>query len=157
MQQLLTPSARVLQEDKRNDWKFIWAKGVGRNERQRTQPLDLQNTTQPSYRLKLPSRLITEMYSQPPPSEQGDWSRGDPKGPEPAKEKEDQASITGNTAKDGDPKSNGGDQYADTAGDGELERDLDAADEESISSREDDGTPGRRTHNALKMKEGTYN
>ena len=29
MQQLLTPSARVLQEDKPNEWKFIWGKGFG--------------------------------------------------------------------------------------------------------------------------------
>ena len=34
------------------------------------------------------------MYSQPPPSEQGDWSRGDPKGPEPAKEKVAVSTLT---------------------------------------------------------------
>ena len=32
MQQLLTPSASVLQKDTRNEWSFIWDKGVGRNE-----------------------------------------------------------------------------------------------------------------------------
>ncbi|CAO1600222.1 hypothetical protein XANCAGTX0491_003923 [Xanthoria calcicola] len=146
MQQLLTPSARVLQEDKQIEWKFIWDKGVGRDERQRTQALDLQNTTHShhtdSYCLL---SLITAMHSRPPPSEQGDCSGGYRVGPEPVKEKEGQGSTAGDTAEDGDPKSNSGDQYADTAGDGELERALDAADEESISSREDDGTPGRRT------------
>lgn len=42
---------------------------------------------QPSYRFKLPSSLITAMCSQPPPSEQGDWSVGIRVGPEPVKEK----------------------------------------------------------------------
>lgn len=35
LQQLLTPSARILEEDRRNQWKFIWDIGVDRNERRR--------------------------------------------------------------------------------------------------------------------------